>query len=197
VCSWNRQPRDLTAIGVVHPYPKGAPESIAEELTNVREWVRASFGEQLETGTPNGVTRGGCASLPCGARNPDSLEHRVSDCRWYDLQDDGRDAADPEQNYGLLDASGNEKPAMQAVRIAMNGAKERQYAGMIQNAPAGIPVMRFDGPGDVLFIVWNDRPGKPRTIWYAKKGSTLGDRVDGQYDKTEVRWFPRSANGYP
>jgi hypothetical protein len=29
--------------------------------------------------------------------------------------------------------------------------------------------MRFDGQADVLFIVWNDRPGKPREVRYARK----------------------------
>jgi hypothetical protein len=56
---------------------------------------------------------------------------------WYDLYDDGTDPENPERNYGLLDASGGEKPAVQAVRTLMTAARNRQYAGMIRDSPAG------------------------------------------------------------
>ncbi len=99
---------------------------------------------------------------------------------WYDLQDDGADAENPEQNYGLLEASGAEKPAMQAVRTVMSAVRGRQYAGMMQRAPSGMHAMRFDGPADVLFIVWNDQ-GKPRTIGYPKDNLLSVTGFDGQY----------------
>jgi polysaccharide biosynthesis protein PslG len=38
---------DLSAIGV-HPYPKGRPERIGPELSDLGEWARRSFGERLE-----------------------------------------------------------------------------------------------------------------------------------------------------
>jgi Cellulase (glycosyl hydrolase family 5) len=177
--------RELTAIGV-HPYPKGPPEIITQELENLREWVRRSFGEHLEIWD----TEWGYSSTNASASAPGNghgaagrLQQAHLAVReiltvwntafpvavWYDLQDDGPDAAAPEENYGLLDASGSEKPAMQAVRTAMNFAKDRQYTGMVQNTPAGMHVMRFDGRADVLFIVWNDKPGKPRKLRYARK----------------------------
>jgi hypothetical protein len=87
---------------------------------------------------------------------------------WYDLQDDGADAENPELNYGLLDLYGAPKPAMQAVRTVMTAVSGRRYAGMIQRAPSGMYAMRFDGQADVLFIVWNDRAGKRQTIQYTK-----------------------------
>ena len=108
---------------------------------------------------------------------------------WYDLQDDGADAGNPEQNYGLLDANGAEKPAMQAVRTVMTAVKGRQYAGMIQRAPSGMHAMRFDGPADVLFIVWNDRAGKRQTIRYTKDNllsvtGLMGNTVEQNADSS-------------
>jgi polysaccharide biosynthesis protein PslG len=175
---------DLSAIGV-HPYPKGGPETIAPELANVREWALQSFGERLEIwDTEWGYSSTNASESAAGNGHSDAGRLRQGCLAvreiltawsagfplgvWYDLQDDGTDAADPEQNYGLLDASGREKPAMQAVRTVMTAIKGRQYAGMIQDAPPGIRAMRFDAPGDVLFIVWSDQPGSRRKVRYTK-----------------------------
>lgn len=173
---------DLTAIGV-HPYRKGGPEGIGKELDKVREWARQSFGERLEIwNTEWGYSSTNAAESTDGHSDQGRMRQARLAAReiltlwsdgfplgvWYDLQDDGTDAENPEQNYGLLDASGAEKPAMQAVRTLMAAVRGRQYAGMVQRTPSGIHVMRFDGPVDVLFIVWNDQTGKRRTIQCAR-----------------------------
>jgi polysaccharide biosynthesis protein PslG len=174
----------LTAIGV-HPYPKAGPETIGPELEKLRQWARHSFGERLEVwDTEWGYSSTNAAERALG--NGRSEEARLRQARlamreiltvwtagfplavWYDLQDDGTDAGNPEQNYGLLDANGAPKPAMQAMRMLMAAVKNRQYAGMMQRTPPGLHAMRFDGPADVLIVVWNDRPGKRRTIGYTK-----------------------------
>jgi hypothetical protein len=175
---------DLSAIGV-HPYPKGGPESIGTELEKLRQWARLSFGERLEIWD----TEWGYSSTNATERTPGNGHNEEARLRqahlavrelltvwsagfplgvWYDLQDDGPDAENPEQNYGLIDSNGAPKPAMQAVRTLMTAVQGRRYAGMIQRAPSGIHAMRFDGPVDVLFVVWNDLVGKRRTIQYTK-----------------------------
>jgi len=175
---------NLSAIGV-HPYPKAGPETIVPELENLREWARQSFEGRLEIWD----TEWGYSSTNAIERAPGnghSDERRLRQARlavreiltvwsagfplgvWYDLQDDGADAEDPEQNYGLLDASGAEKPAIQAVRTVMTAVRGRRYGGMIQHAPSGMHAMRFDGQADVLFVVWNDKAGTRRMIQYTK-----------------------------
>jgi hypothetical protein len=173
----------LSAIGV-HPYPKGGPEKIGQELEKVREWARQTSGGRLEIwDTEWGYSStNGTAPVSGDGHSSEALMRQACLAAreiltvwstgfpvgvWYDLQDDGTDALNPEQNYGLLDARGGEKPAMQAVRIVMAAVKGRQYAGMIGRAPSGLHAMRFDGPTDALFIVWNDVAGKRRTIEYA------------------------------
>jgi hypothetical protein len=163
---------ELSAIGV-HPYPKGSPEKIGPELEKVREWARHSFGERLEIW-----------DTEWGYSSTNSAEGRLLQAQlavrelltvwsvgfplgvWYDLQDDGADAENPEQNYGLLDVNGAPKPAMQAVRTVMTAVSGRRYAGTIQHVPSGLHAMRFDGQADVLFILWNDKAGKRQTISY-------------------------------
>jgi polysaccharide biosynthesis protein PslG len=175
----------LSAIGV-HPYPKGGPERIGPEIEKLRKWARQSFGERLEIWD----TEWGYSSTNSAGRAPGnghSDEGRLQQARlavreiltvwnvefplgvWYDLQDDGPDAGNPEQNYGLLDANGAAKPAVRAVRTVLTAVRGRRYAGMIQHAPSGMHAMRFDGPADVLFIVWNDTAGKRQTIRYTKE----------------------------
>jgi hypothetical protein len=195
----------LSAIGV-HPYPKGKPETIGPELANLREWARRSFGERLEIwDTEWGYSSTNATESAPG--NGHSGAGRLRQARlavreiltvwsagfplgvWYDLQDDGEDPENPEQNYGLLDASGAEKPAMQAVCTVMTAAKGRHYVGMIQDAPVGMHAMRFDGPADVLYIVWTDQAGKKRKIRYTKDNllsvtGLMGDALELKADRS-------------
>jgi hypothetical protein len=187
----------LSAIGV-HPYPKGNPEKIGSDVEKVREWARQSFGERLEIwDTEWGYSS--TNSIEGAPGNGHDDEGRLRQARlavrelltvwnigfplgvWYDLQDDGLDAGNPEQNYGLLEANGTAKPAMQAVRTVMTAVSGRRYAGVIQRAPSGLHAMRFDGQTDVLFIVWNDK--KRQTIRYTKTNlvsvtGLMGNRVE-------------------
>jgi hypothetical protein len=175
----------LTAIGV-HPYPKKAPESIAPELGNLREWAARSLGEHVEiwdtewgyssTNAPEEAPSNGHTKE--GRRRQASLSVReiltvwavgLPLAVWYDLRDDGTDPANPEQNYGLLDSSGDEKPAMQAIRTLMSVASGREYAGMIAETPEGIHAMRMDGSTDTMLIVWTDQPDGRRRIEYSTR----------------------------
>jgi hypothetical protein len=173
---------DLTAIGV-HPYPKTVPESIAPELGSLREWAARALGQQIEiwdtewgyssaNAPPEAPSNGHTEE---GRRRQASLSVReiltvwavgLPLAVWYDLRDDGTDPANPEHNYGLLDSSGNEKPAIRALRTLMSVASGRKYAGMILETPEGIHAMRMDGPTDTMLIVWTDQPDGRRRIEY-------------------------------
>jgi hypothetical protein len=208
---------ELSAIGV-HPYPKGIPEKIGPDIAKLREWVRRSFGERLEIWD----TEWGYSSTnPFGRAlgNGHSDEGRLQQARlaarelltvwsvefplgvWYDLQDDGGDAQNPEQNYGLIDANGAAKPALQAVRTVMTAVRERRYAGAIQHPPSGLHAMRFDGQADVLFIVWNERAGARQTVQCAKDNLTsvtgfMGNPVELNSDSShETRIEVDEASG--
>jgi hypothetical protein len=175
----------LTAIGI-HPYPKTGPESIASELWMLRDWVAHSLGVGVEIWD----TEWGYSStnaLKDASSNGHSTVNRQLQAAlavreiltvwavglplavWYDLRDDGPDATNAEQNYGLLDASGNEKPAMKAVRTLMQAVRGRKYAGIIKEAPAGMHAMRFEGSVDTMLIVWTDQPFGRRAIEYARQ----------------------------
>ena len=125
----------LTAIGI-HPYPKAGPETIAPEMEKLRDWVARALGERIEiwdtewgyssADAPQDAPSNG--HTDAGRRRQAALAVReiltvwtlgLPLAAWYDLRDDGPDPANPEDNYGLLDSSGNEKLAMKAVRTLM------------------------------------------------------------------------------
>jgi hypothetical protein len=174
----------LTAIGI-HPYPQTKPESIESDLRTLRDWVPHALGERIEIWD----TEWGYPSTDA-AKNGNSGGHRTAArtlqaalavreiltvwavglplAVWYDLRDDGPDTTNPEQNYGLLDSSGNEKPAMKAMRTLMGAVGGRKYAGMIQEVPEGIHAIRFEGSKETILVVWTDQPVGRRTIEYTK-----------------------------
>lgn len=175
----------LTAIGI-HPYRETGPETIAPELVRLRDWVTRTFGAHIEIWDSEwGYTS---ASVVKGARSEGhakaaSSRQAVLAVRevlttwavglplavWYDLRDDGPDATNPEQNYGLLDANDNEKPAMTAIRTLTGILSGRKYAGMIAETPSGIHAMRLDGSADTILILWTDGSGGRRTVEYPKR----------------------------
>jgi hypothetical protein len=194
---------DLTAIGI-HPYPKAGPESIAPELAILRDWVARTLGERVEiwdtewgyssADTPRDAPSNGHSEE--GRRRQAGLAIReiltvwtlgFPLAAWYDLRDDGPDSANQEHNYGLLDSSGSEKPAMRAIRTFMDVVSGRQYAGMIRETPAGIHAMRLDGSTDTILVVWTDQPDGRRTIEYTKQDLISATDLMGEAIKSKDR----------
>jgi hypothetical protein len=191
----------LTAIGV-HPYPKTGPETIAPELGNLREWAARSLGQHIEiwdtewgyssANAPEAAPSNGHTEE--GRRRQASLSVReiltvwtvgLPLAVWYDLRDDGTDPANPEHNYGLLDSSGTEKPAIKAIRTLMSVVSGRKYAGMILETPVGIHAMRMDGSTDTILIVWTDQPDGRRRIEYPIRNLISATDLMGQAVKSK------------
>jgi hypothetical protein len=191
----------LTAIGV-HPYPKTGPETIAPEIGNLREWVARSLGQHVEiwdtewgyssANAPEGAPSNGHTEE--GRRRQASLSVReiltvwtvgLPLAVWYDLRDDGTDPANPEHNYGLLDSSGNEKPAIKAIGTLMSVVSGRKYAGMVPETPQGIHAMRMDGSTDTILIVWTDQMDGRRRIEYPIRDLISATDLMGQAVKSK------------
>ncbi|HTB15668.1 MAG TPA: hypothetical protein VK752_29055, partial [Bryobacteraceae bacterium] len=104
---------------------------------------------------------------------------------WYDLRDDGPDSANQEHNYGLLDASGNEKPALKAIRTLMGVVSDHKYSGVVRETPAGVHAMRLDGSTDTILIVWTDQPDGRRRIEYPIRNLISATDLMGQAVKSK------------
>jgi hypothetical protein len=193
----------LTAIGI-HPYPRTGPESIAAPLEMLRDWVRHTLGADIEIWDTEWGYSSTDALQDAHSNGHSSAARQIQAALavreiltvwavglplavWYDLHDDGPDATNPEQNYGLLDSSGNEKPAMNAVRTLVGAVNGRRYAGMIQEVPEGIHAMRFEGSTDTMVAVWTDRPVGRRTIEYTKRDLISATGLMGEAIKSKDR----------
>jgi hypothetical protein len=181
----------LAAIGI-HPYPKSGPESFVFAARTLRDWAATTLGERVEIWD----TEWGYSSTDIGRRRQAVLAVRemltvwslgLPLAVWYDLRDDGPDPANPEHNYGLLDASGIEKPAMTAMRNFITAAGVRKYAGMVQGTPAGVHAMRFDGSSDTLLIVWTDRVGGRTVVQYPRQNAISATDIMGKAVKNKER----------
>jgi hypothetical protein len=201
----------LTAIGV-HPYTDRGPETIAPELGMLSDWVTRALGERIEVwDTEWGYSSTGRAEGGSGNGHTDVGRERQASLAvreiltvwavgfplavWYDLRDNGPDPANPEHNYGLLDSSGNEKPAIRAVRNLTALLNGRKYAGMIRKTQPGIHAMRLDGSTDIIAIVWTDETGGRRTVEFPKRdlisaSDLFGKAIpwkDGPSDRAQVK----------
>jgi len=82
---------------------------------------------------------------------------------WYDVEDDCDNADDNECNFGLLDASGDEKPALRAMRQLSSVARGRRLTSVLSQA-AGPRIVRIEGSDDAVIAVWLSEPDTEVTI---------------------------------
>lgn len=168
----------LSAVSV-HPYPRTRPEAIVPAYAAIRSWMRKELGDTIQLWDSEwgySSTLSGTHSALNGTSEEDRKTQAMLARReiltvwslgfslavWYDLRDDGNDGRNPQQNHGLLDSDGHEKPAMAAVRQLMNSVWSRRFTGLLPQSPPGVHAMRFDGAGDELLIIWTGAPEKTR-----------------------------------
>jgi hypothetical protein len=186
----------LNAIAI-HPYPEPNPEQLSlSSLTGLRAWVDETLGSSTEIWD----TEWGYPSTIQGDPRSDGHSDRgrkrqaVLAAReiltfwslglplgvWYGLKDDGTEPRNPDHNYGLLDASGEEKPAMIAIRTLLHATNGRTYAGTVRELSPQIHAMRFDGTSNSLFIVWSDKPSRHQAVEVAPTDFIKGEDIVGQ-----------------
>ncbi len=193
---------DVNALGV-HPYRRQGPETVAADLPLLRQLLARGGGEKVEIWD----TEWGYASYDYFSKNLRGDGHsRLGRDRqavlagrealtvwalglpvavWYDLRDDGDDPKNPEHNYGLLDATGADKPAMKALRAVTSIARDHTYAGMVQDVPDGAHAMRLDGGADKVFAVWSEQPDSHITLRFSTEGIISATNLIGEPLKTK------------
>jgi len=213
--------RMLSAVSV-HPYPRTRPEAIVPAYSAIRSWMKKELGDTIELWDSEwgySSTLSGAHSALNGKSERDRQTQAMLATReiltvwslgfslavWYDLRDDGHDRSNPEQNYGLLDADGHEKPAMRAVRQLMNSVSSRRFKGLLPQPPPGIHAMRFDGAGDEeLLIVWTDARKENTTLECARTElisvtdmmGKLLDRKSGSKSRVRIRIAEKAGPVY-
>jgi len=188
---------DWTATAV-HPYRKLPPETFSADLVAFTHFLSA-------VGFPNSEiwdTEWGYASYDYFSKNlrgdghssPGRRRQAVLAIReilsvwalgmpvatWYDLRDDGDNPRDPEDNYGLLDSRGMDKPAMTALRKLTAIADRHTFSGMLPNVPDGLHIMRLSSQTDNVYIVWSDQPDARITVQVPKQAFVSATNAVGE-----------------
>jgi hypothetical protein len=157
---------DAQAVGM-HPYRGvNAPESLTDDLVDARRVLRERGGRAW----PIWDTEWGYASSQFGDGHADAARRRqaVFAVRrllaarlnglpfdvWYDLRDDGSDANDPEQNFGLLAHDGSPKPVLVALRTLHAVAAGRSLAGLLELGAPLVNALALDAPTDRVVVLW-------------------------------------------
>ena len=198
---------ELTAVAI-HPYPPAGPEVIAPALNELREWVAQTLGQRLEVWqTEWGYSSSAIENLPPDGHSDRArrlqatlaVREMLTACVlgfplavWYDLRDDGPDPANPDHNYGLLDANANEKPAMHGVRNFITATSTRKYAGIVEGAPPHIHAARWNGSDDTLFIVWTSGSGGGK-VEFPRASLISATGLFGQAIKLKKKSFGRAS----
>jgi len=83
----------------------------------------------------------------------------------YDIRDDGDNASDLEQNFGLLARDYSVKPVLNAVKNLFTLTSGRTLAGLITlpTLPQNVHILRMDGPSHI-YAIWSEEGGPAWTF---------------------------------
>jgi hypothetical protein len=199
--------RETDAIAI-HPYRSTGPETLVPDFLLLRRFVDAKIRPSLPIwDTEWGYSSSGFFSAATYGDGHTAARQRQAVLAvrhiltvwalgfpvavWYDLRDDGNDAADRESNFGLLDTSGQEKTSLRAVRVLTAAARQHSLAGILADAPAGVHALKLAGDADFTWIVWCDQPGDVFQIRFP--AGELQAAFDMLGQKIPVRWSAAKA----
>jgi len=176
----------------VHPYRRTGGESVGHDLVLLHELMRSKQRAPI----PVWNTEWGYSSTWQGNGHGSSERLRQAQLvarellsAWavgfplivyYELNDGGTDAMNPENNFGLLTADSDDKPAMVAVRTLSNTAKQRRFVGLLQTEVSSLHALQMDGPADSVLVIWSDTPeqtARLRLPGTAKATNYLGEAM--------------------
>ncbi len=182
--------RGATAIGVHLYRTHNAPETIDADIPSLHAAIAASDDPAARIwDTEWGYSADGDFPPSFGDGHSSAARYRqaVYDVRellavWqlglplavlYELEDGGTDAAEREDNFGLIDAAGAPKPAYRAVAQLTSVAASRHLAGRYANLPSGIHAIRLDDDAGTGYAI---------VLWLADAGRTATIALGGRHD---------------
>jgi hypothetical protein len=83
---------------------------------------------------------------------------------YYDIRDDGTDATNQEDNFGLLANDYTVKPAYTAIATMANKVRGRTFVGFLPMVPTTVVAMEFDGPTSQVIAMWSDTPSSSVSV---------------------------------
>jgi len=122
----------------------------------------------------------------------------------YSLFNYTGDVTNPENNYGVLNTDGSEKPAMQALRTLQGFARDHTKAGLLDALPIGMHAMKLVGANDITYVVWNAESETPLTfgvpaslnpVAYNMNGGTIASTTSTSGAAVYRNWTFKESDG--
>lgn len=82
----------------------------------------------------------------------------------YRLADTANSTTDKEENFGLLDSTGGEKPAYAALKNFTNVTSKLNYKGVLLDTPPGVHGLRWEGISQKVVCLWVESLGEEVTV---------------------------------
>jgi hypothetical protein len=162
------------AIGV-HPYRQTGPESVSDSVLLFRDEIAPLASKPPAWSTEWGYSSAwygdGHAAANLGKQARFAVRELSSAWAvgfpvivYYDVRDDGTNATDPENNFGLLANDYSAKPAYTAVRTLSDFVKGRTFRGFFEAIPSSLHALALSSSGWAGAVVWLDAPGGVATV---------------------------------
>jgi hypothetical protein len=148
-----------------------SPETLASKLLGVEQTLRSHNGSQdfplylTETGWPTNTGTSGTTLAEAGDFDAETMLLMPSmsflkGIYWYDFQDDGSVATDPEDNFGLVHVNLSPKPGFYAISAARAWMAGTQFSSRIKTSDPSVDGIDFLLPnGQHAVAVWKQGTG--------------------------------------
>ena len=164
----------------IHPYRHEIPEGLTNDMAAWRAALAAAFPAHAPAvwSTEEGYSSAwyGDGTLPANRTTQAKLGVRqiltglglgLPVQIVFDLRDVGTDAANPEQNFGVVTASYQPKPLTAAVQTLLNACKGHTFSGILPSPKSDVHILKFEGPSDTLLVMWSEAPtGTAQRVYF-------------------------------
>lgn len=169
--AWDRDGAPAIDAFAVHPYRDSGPESAFEDIAALslsmtahqHRWpIWSSEWGYSSADMPEGGARNG--HRPAARRAQAVLAARqaltlwlagVETGIWYELTDEGDDARDDWDNFGLIDTEGAAKPALRALQTFAAQTDGAILLGPLADVPEDVSALRFQSATRDIVVVWS------------------------------------------
>ncbi len=189
---------DSNALGI-HPYRLGIPEQLGDDLAQLRGDVERAFPQNApaiwstEAGYSSAWYGDGAASANLTTQAKFDVRQMLTGLGLglplqivFGLADDGTNASNTEDNFGIVSASYAQKPLTAAVRTLSKMTRNHTFAGILPSPQEATHVFKFEGPSDTLLVLWGETAAAgAQTISFTEQPKKVVDSLGNSLSLTK------------
>ena len=180
----------------VHPYGIATPEAVASSYATVRALINQYHPGgtvpivSSEWGYPNTIYSPGLTAQQQGDYLARSFSVNLSQgiplSIWYDWKNDGTNALDPEQNFGMVTADLVPKPAYAEMQLLTESLNGEHFTAQLNDG----------NPNDWLLVFTSPSGQETLAAWTTGDPDIVTDPTWGTLDLTSTPVYVNSAPTY-